>query len=130
MWLNGVLWCGFIDSFSGTFTQVTIIHVYGLFICLFFGVLGYLVTILMKRAKSIVGPAIGIVMGMYFLDMIIRIADKAQFVLWFTPYKYMNIDLLNPEYHMEWWNLLVTGGATALMVGASYYFYSKKDILI
>ncbi len=130
LWLNGVIWCGADSGFGNTFSQITIIHAYTFFICLFFAAMGLVLTIFMKRAKAIVGPAIGIVMGMYMLDMIIRITDKADFILYLTPFKYLNIDLLNPDYHMEWWRIIVTGSAATLMILTSYLKYKKKDILL
>ncbi|MBT7092335.1 MAG: ABC transporter permease subunit [Bacteroidetes bacterium] len=130
LWINGVLWTGIIEDFPTTFLPLSIVHSYGLFICYFFGVMGFFITVLMKRAKAIIGPAIGLVMFMYMFDMVLRISDKVQFLLYFTPYKYMNIDLLNTNYHMEWWRLLVLAVATALMISLSYLIYRKKDILL
>jgi len=130
LWLNGVLWTGFITGFDETFAQITTVHIYGLFICLFFGFLGFFVTVMMKRAKAIIGPMVGLVMGLYMFDMILRITDKAQFLLYFTPYKYMDIDLLSADYQLEIWRLGVLAGAMILLAFFSYTFYRKKDILI
>lgn len=130
LWINGVLWTGIISGFDSTFSQMTIVHIYGLFICYFFGILGFFITVMMKRAKSIVGPVIGIVMFLYMFDMLLRITDKAQFLLYFTPYKYMNIDMLASDYHMEWWRIAVMVGATGLLIGGSYMMYRRKDILV
>ena len=130
LWLNGILWTGFITGFDETFVQITTVHIYGLFICLFFGFLGFFVTVMMKRAKAIIGPMIGLVMGLYMFDMILRITDKAQFLLYFTPYKYMDIDLLSADYHLEVWMLGVLAGAMIILGFFSYIFYRKKDILI
>ena len=130
VWLNGILWTGFISGFAETFNEISIMHLYGLFICYFFGALGFLITVLMKRGKAIVGPAIGIVMFMYMLDMILRITDKAQFLLYLTPFKYMNIDVLTADYQMEWWRPGILAGASLIMVTGSYFYYRRKDILL
>ena len=130
LWVCGISWSGIDTGFNETFTQVSILHLYGWLVCLFFGALGFMATILMKRAKPIVGPAIGIVMGLYFFDMMLRITDKAQFLLWFTPYKYIDLNLLDPEYHLNGWNVLILGGAILVMSGVSYFFYRRKDILL
>lgn len=130
VWLNGVIWTGFISGFDETFAVISVMHAYGIFICFFFGVLGLFITVLMKRAKAIIGPAIGIVMFMYMFDIILRITDKAQFLLYITPFKYMNIDVLTSDYHMEWWRPGVMAGASLLMILGSYFFYRRKDILI
>ena len=130
VWLNGILWTGFISGFDGTFMQVSILHIYGFVICTFFGVLGFFITVLMKRAKAIIGPAIGIVMFMFMFDMIIKITDKAHFLLYLTPFKYVNTNAMSPAYHMEWWRPGVLTAGLLIMVALSYFFYRKKDILI
>lgn len=130
LWLNGFIWAGFISGFEETFSQITILHLYGLFICLFFGFLGLFITVLMKRARSIVGPAIAIVIFMYMFDTVLRITDKAQFLLYFTPFKYMNIELLSENYRLEWWRLGVLAGVSILLAGFSNLIYRRKDILL
>ena len=130
LWLNGFLWSGFISGFDETFIQITILHTYGWFICLFFGFLGLFISVMMKRARSIIGPGIGLVLILYMLDMILRITDKADFILYFTPYKYMNIDLLSPDYRMEWWRLGVLALSIGMLSTLSFLFYRRKDILL
>jgi len=130
IWVNGVIWTGFIGGFEDTFSQVTILHIYGLFICMFFGFLGLLISVIMKRARAIIGTAVGIVMGLYMLDMILRITDKVPFLLYLTPFKYMNINLLDTDYQLEIWRLAVLTGSVLLMAGLSFLFYRRKDILV
>ncbi len=130
LWINGVIWTGFIAGFNNTFSQITILHSYGLFICYFYGILGFFITVMMKRAKAIIGPAIGIVLFLYMFDMILRITTKAQFLLYLTPYKYINIDLLASDYHMEWWRIGILAGAIGILMAFSYLFYRRKDILL
>jgi ABC-2 type transport system permease protein len=130
MWINGIIWTGFIGGFGNTFTQVTILHIYGLFICLFFGFLGLLISIIMKRARAVIGAAVGIVMGFYMLDMILRITDKAQFLLYFTPFKYVDINILDSGYQLEAWRIGVMAACILVMAGFSFLLYRRKDILI
>lgn len=130
VWLNGVLWTGFISGFGDSFIQVSILHIYGLFICVFFGVLGFSITVLMKRAKAIIGPAIGIVMFMFMFDMIIKITSQAQFLLYLTPFKYVNTNVMTSGYHLEFWRPGILFGLSLILIFLSYFVYRKKDILI
>ena len=69
-------------------------------------------------------------MGAYFFDMILRISDKAQFLLFFTPFHYMNLDVLSPGYGFDAWRICTLIGASAVLIVLTYLLYRKKDILI
>jgi len=84
----------------------------------------------MKRAKAIVGIGIGIVLGTYYFDMLIRIYGKVQFFLFLTPFKYINLDVFSENYGFDTWRLLFFFGASSTLIVLSYVFYKKKDILI
>jgi hypothetical protein len=73
---------------------------------------------------------IGIVMGSYMFDMIIRITDKAQFLAYLSPFKYMDINATSPDYGLEGWRILVLLGASGLLISFSKLWYARKDILI
>jgi len=128
--LAGLFSCGIVSDWDLNIKNLTVLHTYGFLMCFFFGVLGFFITVLMKRAKAIIGIGIGIVMGTYFFDMTIRISDKFQFLLYFTPFKYMDFGVLSKDYGFEAWRLLVFIGASGLLIILSYVFYRKKDILI
>lgn len=130
LWLNGIIWGAADSGFTETFTSITILHIYGLFICLFFGSLGLFISVLAKRSRSLTGQAIGIVFIGYMLDIIIKISDKADFVGYLTPFKYQNINLLDPTYHMEWWRIAVTGGAFVVLTLLGARIYQKRNILV
>ena len=83
--ITGWVGCGMISDWNYNIHSLAVLHTYGFLICLFFSVLGVFLTVLMKRAKAVTGTAIGIVMGAYFLDMILRMSDKVQSLLFFTP---------------------------------------------
>lgn len=130
LYLTGLFSCGIITSWEININSLTVMHLYGLLVCIFFGVLGFFITVLMKRAKLIMGIAVGIVMGSYLIDMILRISDKAQFLLYITPFKYIDIDVMKADYGYEAWRILVMVSASAILVFLSFFFYRKKDILI
>ncbi len=126
----GVISCGIISAWEVSFEHLTIIHIYGLMICLFFGTLGFFITVIMKKAKLIMGAGIGIIMGSYVIDMILRVSDKAQFLLYLTPFNYMNVNVNFPGYGFEAWRVFVLLIAIIIMIVLSLVFYRKKDILI
>ena len=128
--ITGFLGCGILSDWNFKLQPLLILHIYGLLICILFGISGFFITVLMKRAKSITGIGIGIVLGTYLFDMMIRTSGKVQYLLYFTPYKYLNTDVLSKDYGFEAWRLLFFFGTTGLLIFLSYYFYKKKDILV
>lgn len=128
--LVALLSCGVVTNWDFSIINLTILHTYGLLMCFFFGVLGFFITATMKRAKAITGIGIGIVLGTYYFDMLIRVSNRAQFTLYFTPFKYLNLDVLAENYGLEIWRLAFFLGITSLLIFLTYMFYRKKDILI
>jgi hypothetical protein len=84
----------------------------------------------MKRAKAIIGIGVGIVLGTYFFDMMIRVFGKLQFLLYLTPFKYINLEIYSSEYGLDAWRLTYLLGVSSLLVLFSYVFYRRKDILV
>ena len=122
--------CGIVSDWNIKIASLAILHTYGVLMCIFFGVLGFFITVLMKRAKAIVGIGIGIVLGSYLFDMTVRISDRVQFLLYLTPFKYLDLNILSEDYGFAAWRLLFFFGASGILIISSYLFYRKKDILI
>ncbi|MFC1726855.1 ABC transporter permease subunit [candidate division KSB1 bacterium] len=128
--LTGLISTGIVTGWNFNINSMIVLHTYGFLLCFFFGTLGFFLTVLMKRAKAIIGIGIGIVLGSYILDMMLRVSDSVQFLLYFTPFKYMDLDILVPDYGFEAWRLIFFFGASGTLIILSYMFYRKKDILI
>jgi hypothetical protein len=84
----------------------------------------------MKRAKAITGIGIGIVLGTYFFDVMIRVFGRVQFLLYLTPFKYINLEAHASNYGFDAWRLIYFIGFSGLLVMLSYVFYRRKDILV
>jgi len=121
---------GIISDWEFNLKSLIILHTYGYLICLFFGIFGFFITVVMKRAKAITGIGIGIVLGTYFFDVMIRVLGEVQFLLYLTPFKYINLKAHSPDYAFDIWRLIYFIGISGLLIMLSYVFYSKKDILV
>ena len=128
--LAGMISCGIISDWEINIHSLIVLHTYGFLLCLFFGVLGFFITVLMKRAKAIIGTGIILVMGLYFFDMIIRISNNFKFLLYLTPFKYLDLRILTQNYDFEAWRLIVFIGSSGILIFLSFMFYRRKDILI
>jgi len=121
---------GLISDWEFNLKSLIILHTYGYLICLFFGILGFFITVVMKRAKAITGIGIGIVLGTYFFDVMIRVFGKVQFLLYLTPFKYINLEAHSPNYGFDAWRLIYFIGISGLMIILSYVSYGRNDILV
>ena len=127
---TGLFGSGIVSDWEFNLESLIILHTYGFLICLFFGILGFFITVVMKRAKAITGIGIGIVLGTYFFDVMIRVFGKVQFLLYLTPFKYINLEAHSPDYGFDAWRLIYFIGITGLLIILSYVFYRRKDILV
>jgi len=128
--ITGLLGCGLVSDWEFNLKSLIILHTYGCLICFFFGILGFFITIVMKRAKAITGIGIGIVLGTYFFDVMIRGFGEVQFLLYLTPFKYINLEAHSPDYCFDAWRLIYFIGISGLLISLSYVLYRRKDILV
>ncbi len=127
---TGLFGCGFVSGWEFNSISLLILHTYGLLICLLFGIIGFFITVVMKRAKTITGVGIGIVLSTYFFDVMIRVFGEVQFLLYLTPFKFINLEAHAPDYSFDAWRIIYFLGFSGLLVLLSYMFYRKKDILV
>jgi len=113
------MWSILYSTWAFSIMSLGILQTYGLLVCIFFGVLGFFITVVMKRAKSNIGIGIGIVLGAYFFDMILRVSNKLTFLLYITPFKYIDLETYRQDYRFEAWRLIVLIGATLLLIWLS-----------
>ncbi len=108
---------------------LAIISTYSFLLALAMGGIGLLTSLLVKRARSLIGPAIGIVLGFYLWDTVAKIAQKYEAWGWLSPFKWVDLKVTVPDYSFAWWRVLMFA---VLIVGcflSSLLVYRKKDIL-
>jgi len=105
-----------------------ILSVYSLLLNLLFGVCGLFISTLVKRAKPVTTFTIGLVLILYFIYTISKISGNAARIGYISPFKYVGVDVINPQYRLEPLNVLYFTGLTLLLGALSYRIYIKKDI--
>lgn len=128
--LVGFISCGLTSDWNYNIGALAVLHTYGFLYCFFFAVLGMTIAAVMKRASVITGIGMGIVMALYFLNVIVRIIQQVKFILFLTPLHYVDLKVIEPDYGFEVWRIAVFAVVTALLIGGTLYFYRKKDILV
>ena len=107
-----------------------ILSLYTLLLNFLFGAIGLFMSTLVKRAKPITTLSIGLVLILYFIYTLSKITDSAAKIGYLSPFKYANVDAINPAYKLDLWNLLYFIGISLFLIGLSYRLYNRKDIYI
>lgn len=106
-----------------------VVSLYSFLLMPAFGAVGLLVSLCVKRARSLTGPAMGIVLGFYFYDAVCKMDDAYGWLGWLGPFKWVDMDVAAPGYGLEAWRILLFLGVTALGLVAGWTIYRRKDIL-
>jgi len=102
---------------------------YQLLLMIAFGAMGLLVSLCAKRARSLTGPAMGIVLGFYLYDAACKMNDSYAWLAWLGPFKWMDTAVSAPGYGLEAWRVFLFLGVTAACLASSWLIYRRKDIL-
>jgi ABC-2 type transport system permease protein len=97
------------------------------FIQLIFLTIGFMVSVLIPKLKSMLPVSLGIVFGFYILDALI-VTGKNDWTRFIAPFKYFDIFYIikNSSYEAPY---LITGAIIVIVsIVASYIIYTKKDI--
>lgn len=105
-----------------------ILSFYTFLLNMLFGTIGLFLSTLIKRPKPITALCIGLVLFFYFLYTLSKITESAAKIGYLSPFKFVNIDAINPEYKLDFWQFLYFIGISLLLVGISYRLYKRKDI--
>jgi len=115
---------------KGTFSirSFLILSLYTLLLNLLFGAIGLFLSTLVKRAKPITTFSIGLVLIFYFIYTLSKITVSAAKIGYLSPFRFANVDAINPAYAIDLWHLAYFIGISLLLTGLSYRFYKRKDI--
>jgi ABC-2 type transport system permease protein len=105
-----------------------ILSLYTLLLNLLFGAIGLFISTLVKRAKPVTSFSIGLVLIFYFIYTISKITESVAKIGYLSPFKFVNVDVLNPEYKIDFLHLLYFIGISLILTVISFRLYNRKDI--
>lgn len=94
-----------------------------------FASLAFSLSLFFARRKSATSLAIGMVIGLYFVDVLATLSKKFEVLRYFTPYYYVEAtgivhDGIKPL------NVLALLGVTVVAIAASFWAYNRRDITV
>ena len=116
-------------GFSWSLDGYLVISAYAALLMGAMGGVGLLVSALARRARSLTGPAIGIVLGLYLLDIVAKITPDYGAIGWASPFKWLDTGVTRAGYGMTWWRAALFLGLFAVTAVAAALAWRRKDIL-
>jgi ABC-2 type transport system permease protein len=126
--LVGFIWMELVKKGPFSISAFLILSLYTLLLNIQFGAIGLFLSTLVKRAKPITTFSIGLVLIFYFIYTLSKIATSASNIGYLSPFRFANVDAINPAYTLDLWRLSYFIGISLLLTGISYKLYCRKDI--
>lgn len=107
---------------------VTVMHLHGLVLLLFFTTTGVLLSMFFRPKKNFMGMVVGIIFGSYFINAMAKAAESVEWMGYISPFNYLEFNVTDPDYSFNIWgsvSLLLIGGLILLFARTTYL---KKDI--
>lgn len=117
---------------SSTFSTGDLVMLHaGLFLTqLIFMAIGNAIAAINKQSRSAGSLSISILLGTYFLSIIVALSDKIDFLKYFTPFKYFEVA---PIVRGESWGIeyyIISLFIIIGCIGCTFFFYQKRDLKI
>jgi len=107
-----------------------IMSLYTLLLHLFFAALGLFMSVLVKKPRPITTLSVALVMVLYFIFTISNITPDLSWAGYVSPYKFIDLDVVNPAYRIDLLNILYFTGFSFLLIFSSLRIYLRKDIYL
>jgi ABC-2 type transport system permease protein len=128
--LAGFIWMELVKEAPFSIRAFLILSLYTFLLNLLFGAIGLFLSSLVKRGKPITTSGIGLVLVFYFIYTISKITESVSKLGYLSPFRYADIDVVNPLYRLELWHALYFLGLTFILGGISYRLYLRKDVYL
>jgi ABC-2 type transport system permease protein len=117
----------FVDTEVST-QKFAVLNIYGFLLTYFFAGVGFLLSAVSKRGRSVTGLVVGLVVGSFIVQALSRISESTEWLGWISPFQYADFDVGQADYGLEVWRVLVLAGIGTACFVFTYLVYSRKDI--
>ena len=91
--------------------------------------IGLLLSSVLKQYKKSGSITLGILITTFMMSMLTQITDKVDFLIYFTPFQYFNVNnMLIGVFPTEF--IIITIGIVVSCTAGMFYFYNKRDLYI
>ncbi len=122
-----------ITGFSPDPVDLRALFIYDVYVLLLTGLLaalGLLLSAAVRRGRSMTGAAVAIALGGFFVDAISKTTEQARPIGYVSPYRFLDVSVLDPDYGITLGRLAYFLLGTAVLLTASAIRYRRKDIVV
>jgi len=92
--------------------------------------MGVLLGCAMKRHEQAGSAAVSILLGTYFISILVGLDEKLQFLKYVTPFKYFDAADLLRNFHLDPAFVMLSIAITVVFTAGAYLSYQKRDLYI
>jgi ABC-2 type transport system permease protein len=92
--------------------------------------LGFLGSVFVTRNRAVYSASLGFVLGLYALQIVADVSEKARFLRFLTPFKWASAPDILPAGKVDPAYLGIALTTIALSIAGSYLAYGRKDITV
>jgi ABC-2 type transport system permease protein len=97
---------------------------------LIFASIAMAISVFVTKSRQVMSISLGLVIGLYVLNIVATLTDELNFLIYATPYEYVNaVDIVN-ENLIEPLYLLISFGIVLISGLVTWFFYNRKDITV
>lgn len=111
-------------------TSFLLLCVGPLTIHLTFAALGFIISIFIVKAKSILPLSFGIVLAAFFINIIAGATEKAANLKYLSPFKYVEAGDLIQNHRIQGVYLVIMALVITISIFLTYIFYNRKNIVV
>ncbi len=126
----GMLSVTFLWITDYNFITILMLCIGPFFLQMIFASIAMTISVFITKSRMVISASLGLVIGLYFLNVIATLTDKLNFLKYFTPYEYVNAVAIVNENKIDLIYILLGIGAILLSSFITWIFYKKKDITI
>lgn len=116
------------EEFS--FITVVLFSVGPLVLYLIFASLSFFISVFITKSRQVISVSLGLAIGFYSFDVIIKINDNLTFLKYVSPYEYVNAVAIVKNHRIEPIYLLISFGIILVSGIGTWFFYNRKDISV
>ena len=92
--------------------------------------LGFLGSVFVTRNRAVYSASLGFVLGLYALQVVADISEKARFLRFITPFKWASAADILPKGEVDPVYLAAAVATIVISIAGSYAAYGRKDITV
>jgi len=102
----------------------------GLIIQLIFASIAMCFSVFVTKSRKVMSMSLGLVMGMYAIDIVSNVSDNYEFIKYITPFEYVSAIAIAVDKKFDLLYMFISFLLILISSFITWWVYSKKDIAV